>query len=173
MPTNTPTPKTIPAVVSSHRSRCLRAYGQLIRRSSLMGGILPFARLQQSCRRECDGPRAAFGYRLIVGDDQHRRAQAIMQIVNQLQNLRAGCAVQIASRVHRPAESAEIRSARGRLRRAGVRLRIVRRASAPGARSTAPTPATLAPALRLFCEAIRAGAAAARRFRDWSAWEAD
>ena len=36
MPTNTATPSTMPAVVSSVRSTCLRKYGQLIRRSRII-----------------------------------------------------------------------------------------------------------------------------------------
>ena len=39
MPTNTATPRTMPAVVSSDRSRCLRTYGQLIRRSRITGAL--------------------------------------------------------------------------------------------------------------------------------------
>ena len=37
MPTNTATPSTMPAVVSSVRSTCLRKYGQLISRSRIIG----------------------------------------------------------------------------------------------------------------------------------------
>ncbi len=36
MPTNTATPRTIPAIVRSVRTTCLRKYGQLINRSRIM-----------------------------------------------------------------------------------------------------------------------------------------
>ena len=45
---------------------------------------------------QADRARAAFGHGVIVRDHQHRRAQAVVQIVNQLQDLRAGVGVQIA-----------------------------------------------------------------------------
>ncbi len=45
-----------------------------------------------------DGPLAAFGDRRVVRHDQDSRAQALMQIVNQFQNLEAGGRIQIARR---------------------------------------------------------------------------
>ena len=39
MPTNTATPSTMPAVVSSDRSTCFRKYGQLISLRRIMSGV--------------------------------------------------------------------------------------------------------------------------------------
>ena len=57
-----------------------------------------------------DGPLAAFGDRRIVRHDQHRGAQALMQIVNQLQNFLAGSACPDCRWVHRPAAREDTRS---------------------------------------------------------------
>ena len=47
---------------------------------------------------ETDGPGAAFRHRVIVRHDQNGGAQAIVQIVHKLEDLRASVRVQIAGR---------------------------------------------------------------------------
>ena len=115
--------------------------------------------------RSVNGARAALGHADVVRDNQHGRSQALVQIVNQLQDLRAGVRIQVAGGLVGQQDRADKRQ-RPRDRHAlalaarefvGQMVHAVRRA--------APGPAAPARALRSSCAASRAGAAAARRFR--------
>src|SRR5580698_5934446 len=98
MPTNTATPSTIPAMVSNQRGRCWRTYGQLMSFSRIMSGYEHLAGAVFFNAPIAQGHQAgtALGHLNIVGDNQDRGTQALMQIANQRQNLGAGVRVQIA-----------------------------------------------------------------------------
>ena len=86
MPTNTATPSTMPAVVSSVRRTCLRKYGQLIRRSRITrchAGASRSHVLDDAAVAERDRAAAARGDLHVVRDDDDRRAEARVQIANQ------------------------------------------------------------------------------------------
>src|SRR5580700_8140370 len=103
MPTNTATPSTIPAMVSSQRGRCCRTYGQLMSFSRIMDRYTRRAVVQTARAVFFNTPvpqgnqtRAAFGHLKIVRDDQNRRAQPLVQVANQRQNLGARVRIQVA-----------------------------------------------------------------------------
>ena len=100
MPTNTATPSTMPAVVSTVRRMCLRKYGQLIRRSRIMRrrdrrspDVLDDAAVAQR-----DRPAAALGDVHVVRHDHDGRAEPGVQIADQREDLLAGVRVEIAGR---------------------------------------------------------------------------
>src|SRR4029077_9951314 len=103
MPTNTATPSTMPAVVSAVRSTCLRKYGQLIRRSRIIGSrsLAPRAMhvLDEAAVAKGDGAFAAFGDGHVVRDDDDGRSEAGVDVANQGQDLFAGAGVEIAGRL--------------------------------------------------------------------------
>src|SRR5690348_1577380 len=93
--TNRATPSTIPVTVSSERSRCLRTYGQLMSLSSILWTVT-LTVFHDAAVAQSDHAPAAFRYVKIVRDDQHGRAEPLVQIANEFQNFRSAVSIQIA-----------------------------------------------------------------------------
>ena len=98
MPTNTATPSTMPAVVSSVRRTCLRKYGQLISRSRIRihrGATSSTTRPSRSAIVRSQLSRDVH----VVRHDDDRRAEPRVQVANQREDLLAGARVEVAGRL--------------------------------------------------------------------------
>ena len=168
MPTNTPTPSTMPAdgqQTSQQMLARVRPTDQPQQNHRATSSRRPDVR-EHPAVAQLDGPRAALRHRLVVRDHQHRRSQPVVQIVDQLQDLRAGLRIQIAGgligqqnrriNAQRACDRHALALAAGEFVGQVIQAR----------RSAGPSPAAPARVPRPSCAASRADAAAATRSPD-------